>query len=229
MLFASLLCLIPIIFVLLILVPFGFTMQALANMFFVPGQLVRLFRDRSLRRNHALEHATVNVIEQRYGPTQLGGLAQHDGFLIYGGADPQLVLDAAREGRRRLQAGESVLAIHARCGTTLVAANLISAVTFLALLIYTGQFSLLNMLLAMIAAWLLARPLSLLLQRYVTTDAKIGNLEITGLEWERPSSIFAMFLGGLPRQILVRTRPAGRPTITVLDPDEPGGWPGLPR
>lgn len=84
-------------------------------------------------------------------------------------------------------------------------------------------------MLAMIAAWLLARPLSLLLQRYVTTDARIGDLEITGLEWERPTSILGMLFGGLPMQILVRTRPAGGSKITILDSDEPERWPGLPR
>lgn len=222
-------CLLPILFLFFILLPFGFTAQALASLFVVPGQLVRLFRDRTLRRNHALEHATVNVMEERYGPTRLGGLAQHEGFLIHGGADPDLVFDAAREGRRRLQAGERDLAIHSRCGTTMVAANLVSALTFLALLFYTGRFSLLNVLLALVVAWFLARPLSLVLQRYVTTDANIGDLEILGLEWERPASLLGLlFSGGLPRQIFVRTRADRGRKVTVLDPHGPSSRPRLP-
>lgn len=222
-------CLLPIVFLFLVLLPFGFTAQALASLFVVPGQLARLFRDRTLRRNHALEHATVNVLEERYGPSRLGGLAQHEGFLIHGGANPEFVLDAAREGRRRLRAGERDLAIHSRCGTTLVAANLVSALTFVALLFYTGQFSFLNIVLALVAAWLLARPLSLVLQRYVTTDASIGDLEILGLEWEPPTSLLGLlFSGGLPQQIFVRTRAESRPTVTVLDPHGPTGRPRLP-
>lgn len=227
--FVLLFCLIPIVFLFLILLPFGFAAQALANLMFVPGQLVRLFHDRTLRRNHALEHATVNVIEEQHGETRLSGLAQPEGFLIFGGADPDLVLDAAHEARRRLRAGENGLAIHPRCGTTVVAANFISAVTFLILLLYTGQFSIFNVMLAMVAAWFLARPLSLLLQRYVTTDASIGDLEIMGVDWKRPISILGVVFGGLPRQIFVQTRPPGGSKITILGPDEPERWSRLLR
>ena len=228
--FLPLLCLASVVFFFLILIPLGFTLQALANLVYMPGQLIQMFHDRKLRRNHALEHATVNVIEERYGATRLGGLAQHEGFMIFGGADPKLVLDAAREGLRRLSDGETNLAIHPRCGTTMVAANLISAVTFLVLLFYTGQFTLFTVLLAMVAAWLFARPISLALQKYVTTDAQIGDLEILGLEFARPVSFVGAFMSRAQQQIYVKTRPAdGGSSVIILNPDDPDPHRRLPH
>ena len=46
------------------------------------------FIQQKVRRNHALEHATVNVIEERYGPSNIAGMAYEDGFTLKGTLDP---------------------------------------------------------------------------------------------------------------------------------------------
>ena len=56
---------------LLVFVPLGFAAQSFVWLILGPGQLVRILFNKKVRRNHALEHATVNVIEERYGPTNI--------------------------------------------------------------------------------------------------------------------------------------------------------------
>ena len=65
----------------LLLLPFGFTLRSLFSLLTIPGQIWQIATNRRLRANHALEHATINVIEEYYGPQQLAGFAREDGFL----------------------------------------------------------------------------------------------------------------------------------------------------
>ncbi|MGA2285496.1 MAG: DUF6391 domain-containing protein, partial [Dehalococcoidia bacterium] len=66
----------------------------------------------SVRRNHALEHATISILMGRLGPdVRLIGRATASGFYIYGNVPAQDVQESAEQGLSRLQAGESVLAV----------------------------------------------------------------------------------------------------------------------
>lgn len=203
----------------------GVTLTSLITLVTAPSQLFRLLRNRQLRRNHALEHATINIIEERFGRSQLAGLARPDGFLIFGTVSPALVLEAAREGLRRLQQGERRLAIHPRCGTTLVAGQLVLAITFLGALLLLRQLSLWPFILGILAAMLVGPRLSPFLQRWVTTDAQVEGLIIEGLQphvvavplpWTR-------ILTPVPRILLVRTRSLNEATVghtfTILTHD----------
>ncbi|MCS7050079.1 MAG: DUF6391 domain-containing protein, partial [Thermomicrobium sp.] len=171
---------------------------------------------RQLRRNHALEHATINVIEERVGPTQLSGLARADGFLIFGPIAPGLVLDAAQEGLRRLQRGEWRLAIHPRCGTTVVASQLVLAVSFLATLVLLRQLSILPFLVGLLAALLLGPRLSPLLQRWVTTDAQVEGMTIQGLQpYVAPLPLlWSTVAVPVPGALFVRTSPVEQPPLS---------------
>jgi hypothetical protein len=182
-----------------IIVTVGFTLDSLVTLVRAPGQLLTLLHNQTLRRNHALEHATVNVIEERYGPSRLSGLARPGGFIIQGGAPPELVADAAHEALKRLRAGERHLAIHRRCGTTLLAAQLVMAIAFLSVLVLTRELSLLPFVVGIVAAVLLARGVSPLLQRFVTTKARVGSMTITGIEAQPPTNavgVVSMFTLG---------------------------------
>lgn len=194
--------------VLAILTTVGLTLTSLVTLATAPGQLFRLLRDRTLRRNHALEHATINVIEERYGPSNLGGLARPEGFIIQGGAPPALVAEAAQEALARLRAGERRLAIHPRCGTTLVAAQLVMAVAFIVTLVVIRQFTLLPFLVGIVAAALLGPRLSPILQRFVTTDADVGDLAISGVEIQPITGTRGFITLLTMGPILVRTAPA---------------------
>ncbi len=236
MLFLTLVFLAALVLVALfaLTVTIGITVSSLVTLVTAPGQLLRLLRDRRLRRNHALEHATINVIEERYGPSRLTGIAQPDGFLIRGGAPAGLVLEAAQEALARLRAGERQLAIHPRCGTTLVAAQLVLALTFLAVLLLTRQLTLWPFLAGILAAGLLGPRISPWLQRWVTTDARVGSLSITGVEVEPWPAQLGWAALVMPGSLFVRTAQAGTPgeesedesgyTVVIRDYEEiPGG------
>ena len=70
------------------------------------------------RRNHALEHATLNVLTQRNRQIGLVGRSTPGGFHIYGNVSTEALRDAAAEALARLQDGEVDLA--ARCWHGLV-------------------------------------------------------------------------------------------------------------
>jgi hypothetical protein len=192
----------------LLLIPFGFTIRSMHNLLTVPGELIRIAFNPNLRKNHALEHSTINVIEERYGPQRLSGQAAEDGFYIYGAVDPVVVEAAARIGHGRLLAGEKDLVVHKRCGTTIAAANFVSSAAFLALLLATRHFTFLNVVLALIIANLIGPLLGTALQRLVTTSWDVRDREIVGIEhsWESaPPTLFASW-GLTPQIFFVRTK-----------------------
>jgi uncharacterized protein YqhQ len=188
----------------LFLLPFKFTMQSLLTLITIPGQIWQIATNRRLRSNHALEHATINVIEERYGQQQLAGIANEDGFFIKGSVQPQLLEEAARIGLRRLQQGEKQLAIHKRCGTSMAAANFLSSAMFIFLLAATKQFTLLNVLLAILTANILGPLLGEQLQRYFTTQPDVNNMGIIGIEYRTPD--YGMFpFSFIPTEFFIRT------------------------
>jgi len=186
------------------LVPFGFAVVSFKNLITLPVQMIRTVFDKRRRRNHALEHATVHVLEQRYSANlPIGGFAEPDGFFIQGAVNPQLVLSAAKEGLKLLQAGESKLAIHPRCGTMIVSGQLISIITFFAMLIGMSNINnitfftvLFAMFIAIMAARALAQPIGLLLQRTLTTSIDVQGLHVDRLEQQMPENPFAVILSG---------------------------------
>lgn len=183
----------------------GFTLASLVTLARAPFQFRALLGNRRLRKNHALEHATINVIEERFGPSRLAGLAEAGGFTIQGGAPPDVVATAAEEALRRLKSGERRLAIHARCGTSLVAAQLVMALVFIAALILLSELSWLPFLAGLLAAIVLGPRISLLLQRFVTTDARVEKLRISGVEMKMPDGRFGMVSLFVLGPVLVRT------------------------
>lgn len=191
----------------LLLLPFGFTLRSLFSLLTIPGQIWQIATNRRLRANHALEHATINVIEEYYGPQQLAGFAREDGFFIKGPAQPHIIEEAARLGLRRLQQGEKDLAIHRRCGTSIAAANFLASLVFLLLLFITRHFTLINVLLAMVAANLLGPLFGDWLQARFTTLADVDNVDIVGVEYRVPDfGFFPLNLGFVPTEFFVRTR-----------------------
>ncbi len=181
--------------VFLLLLPVLYSLQAVGSLFVYPRQLKNMFGNKTLRRNHALEHATIVVMMEREPGRRFNGFSDDDGFFVQGVRSKEEVDSAAREAARRLKAGEKKLAVHRNCGTTIVAANLLAAVFFLVALgvgLYLG-WSVYLLILGGIALSLILRvPLSLLLQRFVTTDADLTNAEVG---WVEPAG--AEMRGGL--------------------------------
>lgn len=185
----------------LFLLPVIFSLQAVGSLFVYPRQLAAMFGNRILRRNHALEHATIAVMMEREPGRRLNGFSTDEGFFVQGVRSIEEVESAVREALQRLKRGERRLAIHRNCGTTIVAANLLAAVFFLIALgvgIYLGGQGLYAMIvLGVLLSFLLRVPFSLFLQRFVTTDADLSNAEVGWVEPARPQELRAGILGML--------------------------------
>jgi hypothetical protein len=205
------------VIVFLFLLPILFSLQAVGNLFVYPKQLRTIFGNKILRRNHALEHATIVVMMEREPGRRLNGFSTDDGFFVQGVRSISEVESAAREAMRRLQNGEKRLAIHRNCGTTIVAANLLAAIFFLVtlgLVLYLGGSYLYLMILgSVILAFALRIPLSLFLQRFVTTDADLKNAEVGWVEPAQPGDLKSGIFGLLLAASTVRVR------VFHTDPD----------
>jgi hypothetical protein len=200
----------------LFLLPILFSLQAVGSLFVYPQQLKAIFGNRILRRNHALEHATIVVMMEREPGRRLNGFSTDDGFFVQGVRSIAEVESAAREAIRRLQNGEKGLAIHRNCGTTIVAANLLAAILFLLALglgLYLGGNIYLMILGSVVLAFALRIPLSLILQRFVTTDADLKNAEVGWVEPAQPGDLKSGVFGLLLAASTVRVR------VFHTDPD----------
>jgi hypothetical protein len=208
---ALVLVLIVALFVVLFLfvLPILFSLQAVGSLFVYPRQLKAVLGNRTLRRNHALEHATIVVMMEREPGRKLNGFSTDEGFFVQGVRSTQEVESAAREALRRLRGGEKGLAIHRNCGTTIVASNLLAAVFFLGSLglgLYMDWPLYLLILGTVVLAFALRVPLSLLLQRFVTTDADLTNAEVGWVEPAAPADLKGGLLGLLLAASTARVR-----------------------
>jgi len=138
----------------------------------------------AIRQNHALEHATVSELVRRLGPhISVIGRATASGFYIYGDLPTRAVEEAAKEGLRRMQRGESELAISPLCGTNIVVAGIMTGLT--TALSLGRKNRLRHLPRAMMAATLslvAARPLGRLAQKHLTTISDLSGVAIVGVQ-----------------------------------------------
>jgi hypothetical protein len=195
--------------VFLFLLPILFSLQAIGSLLVYPRQLKAIIKNKILRRNHALEHATIVVMMEREPGRKLSGFSTDEGYFVQGVRSFEEVETAAREALRRLRSGEKGLAVHRNCGTTIVAANLLAAIFFIAALgigLYIQWPLYLLILGSVILAFALRVPLSLLLQRFVTTDADLTNAEVGWVERANPADLRGGIVGFLLAASTVRVR-----------------------
>src|SRR5512143_690955 len=138
-----------------------------------------------LRQNHGIEHATLTILSQRQPRLQLVARTDLAGFVVYGEVEASDLRVAAEEALQRLRAGESGLAVHANCGTNLVAAGTMSALG--ALVAAAGRKRSLiervpSAILGATGALMLAGPAGRWLQANVTTSADVDGAIIMGVE-----------------------------------------------
>jgi hypothetical protein len=130
-----------------------------------------------------VEHATLKILARKYNDKNLAGHSNPTGFFLFGDMTTEDVRSAIREAMTRLRAGESDLAIHPGCGTNLATSMLLPA--SFAWIPFQGTRSLRWRLLLIPVAltfalfgYLLSKPLGPWLQRNVTTQADLGNLQL---------------------------------------------------
>jgi len=138
------------------------------------------------RRNHALEHATLHILAHKYRSQSMAGHSNPTGFFLLGDFQTEDVSSAATEAMARLLSGESGLAVHPGCGTNIATTALLSAafawapmrgakstfwrVWLIPIAIVFGVFG-----------YMVSKPLGPWLQKYITTEADLGGMQIVDI------------------------------------------------
>jgi hypothetical protein len=117
------------------------------------------------------------------------GRSDSHGFYLYGNIPTEAVGTAAHQALERLRSGEHRLAIHPNCGTNLLTSGLFAAAVAFFALLGVGQsrwrdrLSRLPMaIFATTLALILAQPVGMTAQKYVTTQSDPGDMEIVRVE-----------------------------------------------
>ena len=135
-----------------------------------------------IRRNHALEHATLNILAGQ-GYPRLSGYSDWNGFWVIGEVPTEMLQAAANQGLQRLGAGEAVLALHPHCGTNYVASGAAAGTAAWLVMLGGDRKSRWNRLpfviLLSTLAFIVSQPLGPWLQKKVTTQAQVGEMKIT--------------------------------------------------
>ena len=136
-----------------------------------------------IRRNHALEHATVALLLERGARPPMGGYSVAGGYLIWSKAPAAQVTEASADALDLLRAGHSDLAISPYCGTNIVASALLGG---LAATLVRGKSRGIGAnfraaIAAIATASLLSRPVGGFIQRWVTTESEPAGLQINSV------------------------------------------------
>ena len=149
-----------------------------------------------IRRNHALEHATLHVLNERHRNLRLVGRSSLSGFSVYGAVPTESLVAAAQDALIRLGNGEHQLATHPNCGSNLAVAGTLAGLAVFLVMGgggSRGRFSRLARLpLACAAATvslILAPPLGLAFQAHVTTQSDIGSLLISSVSRQTRANV----------------------------------------
>jgi hypothetical protein len=136
-----------------------------------------------IRRNHGLEHATINILSARFLYKPLAGYSTPGGFFILGDIPTADLREAVIQALIRMSNGERHLAIHEHCGTNYVASGFVAGL--LAWLGMAGAKSnrdkveRLPLVVALATFGLIAsQPLGPMLQQRVTTSGDPEGLSI---------------------------------------------------
>ena len=141
------------------------------------------------RRNHALEHATLHVLARTH-KIPMAGHSNPTGFFLLGELQLEDIAAAATEAMTRLKAGESGLAVHEGCGTNMATTALLAG-TFAWAPLQGAKSTFWRVWLIPLAVvfaafgYFLSKPLGPWLQKYITTEADMGNMQIVDIRLVR--------------------------------------------
>ncbi len=137
-----------------------------------------------VRRNHALEHATLSILAKKNPNLSLVGNSDVRGFWVFGEVETEELQQAVDEAAARLKQGEYNLAIHPYCGTNFVTAGVVAgSAAWLGMIGSDNglrrKLDRLPLVVSLVTLGLIiAQPLGPLMQARVTTDAHIGDLKV---------------------------------------------------
>lgn len=156
-----------------------------------------------IRRNHGLEHATLNLLAKKVPDISFAGYSDPKGFWVVGNVSTDMLLETAQAALQRMKDGERSLAIHANCGTNYVTTGVIAATfAWLATLGSGNSFKkkldrwpLLVMIIT--GSMIAAQPLGLKVQEHVSTSGEPGRLVIKQIvRYERSGPVLHRILTG---------------------------------
>jgi hypothetical protein len=138
----------------------------------------------AVRRNHALEHATITLMLAKHGPMRVIGRAGTDGFYVYAKVPTDKLQEFANEALRRLQRGESALAVSPLCGTNIAVAGILAggAAFFAANTSRGPADGLSKAITAAIVALVAAQPIGRLVQKHYTTSPDLEGVRIVSVD-----------------------------------------------
>ncbi len=132
----------------------------------------------AVRQNHALEHATIVLLEKKHD-IRLSGVSTALGFFIFGEAPTDDILPTAQEALHLLRTTQPELAINPRCGTNLAVSGVLTGLSAMAVAKMRRPYGTANnVITASTAALILARPLGLTVQRYITTQTPNSSMRV---------------------------------------------------
>lgn len=140
-----------------------------------------------LRRNHALEHATMHVLAQKNPRRAVAGYSDMEGFSIIGDVSTDDLQEAVNEALARLRAGEAPLAVHPHCGTNYAATGLVAgSLAWMAMSRSNGSpikrlERLPTVVMLVTLGSMLAQPLGPWLQARFTTQSEVGDLQVVSI------------------------------------------------
>jgi hypothetical protein len=132
----------------------------------------------AVRQNHALEHATIVLLEKKHD-VRLSGVSTALGFFIFGEVPTESIVPTANEALQLLRTTQPELAINPRCGTNLAVSGVLTGLSAMAVAKMRRPFGTANnVITASTAALILARPLGLAVQRYLTTQTPNASMRV---------------------------------------------------
>ncbi|MDZ4159015.1 MAG: DUF6391 domain-containing protein [Anaerolineaceae bacterium] len=141
------------------------------------------------RRNHALEHATLHVLNTTNPSLRLAGMSDFRGFWVVGSVDTGDLQLAVDDGLARLQAGERKLATHPNCGTNYAVWGLFASLTAWLCMAGAGRnlrsrLERLPLMVSLVTLTLiLTQPLGPMVQERLTTQPDLGGMRVVAITY----------------------------------------------
>ncbi len=140
-----------------------------------------------IRRNHGMEHATLHILGRSYPHVAMGGISMAHGYYILAEVPAEAVLQAAQKALMRLNGGEAALAVHPNCGTLYATSGVMAGVAAWLGMLGTEKtwqsklWRLPVVIMLVMGALIIAKPLGVTLQRQVTTSPQPQALQIVNI------------------------------------------------
>lgn len=147
---------------------------------------------RRVRRNHALEHATVTLMLEEGVRGPLGGYSTPYGFFIIGRISTEQLTRIVEEALARLSGGQREMAISPHCGTNLAVGAIISGLLTRMVMgrRKTNRRKRVPLVLgAVVVGALLSRPVGNAIQRRYTTLSEMGGLQVVSISRTLPGNV----------------------------------------